>query len=80
MSNQYDAHVRAARNSDRTPRRLAHTHVASCRARAVGSKCSLAGLTRAGGGAEAGGAGAGGGSGGGAGAGGTMVLWHLSDQ
>ena len=38
LSSQHDAHVRAARNSDRSPR----SHV---RARAVRAKCSLAGLT-----------------------------------
>ena len=48
LSSQYDAHVRAARNSGRSPRSVAHTHdayVASRRTRAVRAKCSLAGLT-----------------------------------
>ena len=40
--------MRAARNSDRTPRShtRSHTYVASRRARAERAKCSLAGLTR----------------------------------
>ena len=44
LSSQHDAHVRAARNSDRSPRK-GGARGRPVRARAVRAKCSLAGLT-----------------------------------